>query len=480
MSRAGPRPPRCSPLALGCGRGRARRARARSASRSATPSPAAASRRARTRPACGGSTPAGRPSTAAPAAARSGSAPPTGGCRTAGRRVAHFALPGSMPRTTARAAWLDWRFNPQAPSTNPAFLIVDARAARGCSRPPPARAPRRARRSAATLPAGSRGLELTVWCSPANGPGWCNWAGHLLELRGVTLELEESGEPSVADGGALVGGAAGTRASCRWRSSRRTGTPACAACPSASAAWPSARSSPPSRCTRRPAAAVPADAARHRRRRHPARAGRRPAPAARGHRRGRQHAHAWTPATVLVAQPAASRTRRRAPAPPPDGTGAGAGSGPGAGSGGAAPVAGAAPPASFPPNPLAGRGHVANGRHASERARLRAWLEPGRARSGAALRRRSVTVPYGQRVRIRGRLTDERGRGDRPGHARRRSAASRAGPGAPSPACGPAPTDASRRSPASARRRSCGSSTTPTATRPAGARARRSGSGWSR
>ena len=35
-----------------------------------------------------------------------------------------FALPGSMPRTTARTAWLDWRFNPQSPSTNPAFLAV--------------------------------------------------------------------------------------------------------------------------------------------------------------------------------------------------------------------------------------------------------------------------------------------------------------------------------------------------------------------
>jgi hypothetical protein len=64
-----------------------------------------------------------------------------------------------------------------------------------------------------------------------------------------------------------------------------------------------------------------------------------------------------------------------------------------------------------PPNPLAGRGHVRNGRSAAERARLTAWLEPGRSRAGAPLRRRAATVPYGMRVRIRGRLTDRRGRG---------------------------------------------------------------------
>jgi len=43
-------------------------------------------------------------------------------------------------------------------------------------------------------------------------------------------------------------------------------------------------------------------------------------------------------------------------------------------------------------------------------ARVAAWLEPYRGRSGRPLRRRTATVPYGVRVRIRGRLTDERGR----------------------------------------------------------------------
>ena len=38
------------------------------------------------------------------------------------------------------------------------------------------------------------------------------------------------------------------------------------------------------------------------------------------------------------------------------------------------------------------------------------WLEPRRTRSGAPQRRASTTVPFGVRVRIRGRLTDEHGR----------------------------------------------------------------------
>ena len=65
----------------------------------------------------------------------------------------------------------------------------------------------------------------------------------------------------------------------------------------------------------------------------------------------------------------------------------------------------------FPPNPLAGRGHAPNGAAPSERAGLSAWLEPGREGAGAPLRRRTAAVPYGVRVRIRGRLAGPRGRG---------------------------------------------------------------------
>ena len=42
----------------------------------------------------------------------------------------YFVLPDSMPRTSARAAWVDWRFSPQSASTNPAFLSLTASGAR--------------------------------------------------------------------------------------------------------------------------------------------------------------------------------------------------------------------------------------------------------------------------------------------------------------------------------------------------------------
>ena len=82
------------------------------------------------------------------------------------------------------------------------------------------------------------------------------------------------------------------------------------------------------------------------------------------------------------------------------------------------PRAPPAPAPAAPPRPAGrsrrtrspGAATSPNGRNASEHAWLDAWLEPRRTRSGAPLRRASTTVPYGVRVRIRGRLTDERGR----------------------------------------------------------------------
>ena len=402
----------------------------------------------------------------------------TGGCRTAGRRSPHFALPGSMPRTTARAAWLDWRFNPQAASTNPAFLIASAGGARlfeavagegdhaGRGGPPgAARRLARARADGLVL-AGQRPGLVQLGLVPARAPR------RHARARGVRRAV---GHGRRRPGG----GRPHARASSRWRSSRRTATPACAAWPSASAAWPSARSSPPSRCTRRPAAAVPADAARRRRRRHPARAGRRPAAAARGHRRRRQRAHAWTPG------PCSWATSREVDTPPGPGTAGRRRRGRrGSGARRAAPAAPRRSPAR--PRRRASRRTrsraAATCRTAAARASepgCEAWLEPGRARSGAPLRRRSVDGPV-RRARPDPRAADRRARArHRPGRARGRPP--RAGPALARRhrRADPRPTDASRRSPGSARRRSCGSSTTPTATRPAGARARRSGSGWS-
>ena len=111
----------------------------------------------------------------------------------------HFALPGSMPRTAARFAWIDWHFSAQSWSTNPAYLTITSSGARLLSA-----ASGDSGRMSGMLPTGSRGLELRVWCSPVNGPGWCNWAGPLLGVHGFTLELEEADEPAVAASGPLT------------------------------------------------------------------------------------------------------------------------------------------------------------------------------------------------------------------------------------------------------------------------------------
>ena len=118
---------------------------------------------------------------------------------------AHVTLPASMPRTAARAAWIDWHSNPSSPSTNPAYVIFavdgvrlyDASAGQGT-------APGAAMRL--ELPAGSRSLSFRIYCATAYGPGWCTWPGSQLDIRGLTLELEESGDPSAAADGALLAG----------------------------------------------------------------------------------------------------------------------------------------------------------------------------------------------------------------------------------------------------------------------------------
>jgi hypothetical protein len=313
--------------------------------------------------------------------------------------VIRFVLPGALPQTTIRTAWLDWQFARQAPSTNPAFLIATASGARlfvaenGDGTPA----------GAATrlpLPAGSRGLELTIWCSPVNGPGYCNWPWRLLDIRGLTAELEESGAPTATPGGALVApgphagleplelvasdGDSGVRRVEAFLGGVAVGVlePAGGCRDDRLPQCPQALRGTLDVDTRR----VP-DGARRLRLVVTDAAG---------------NVATVDPAVVAVAN-------RRDPAPPPGGGGDPPGSGSVSANGNGAGEGGSAP--GFPPNPLAGRGHVANGRGADSQARLAVWLEPGRSRSGALLRRRSVSVPFGVRVRIRGRLTDRRGRG---------------------------------------------------------------------
>jgi hypothetical protein len=151
-----------------------------------------------------------------------------------------FALPGSMPATTLRAAWLDWSFPHQATSVNPAYLVLTSAGARQFH----AAAGTSGAGERRTLPDGARGAEFVVWCSPVNGPGWCNWPAHLLELRGLTFELEEDGEPGGGMSGPLL--AAGERSGVEpVELSASTATPGSGASPCSWVACRWARSSPP-------------------------------------------------------------------------------------------------------------------------------------------------------------------------------------------------------------------------------------------
>jgi hypothetical protein len=315
----------------------------------------------------------------------------------------YFVLPDSMPRTSARAAWVDWRFSPQSASTNPAFLSMSASGARLLTAVPGESAVTRRE-----LPAGSRGLELSVWCSPVNGPGWCNWPGPLLGVHGFTVELEEAGEPAAAATGPLLeprphsgieplaiaasDGDTGVRRVAITLGGVAVGTlePADGCRIDRMPPCPQSLRGTIDIDTR----LVP-DGARRLRLAVTDAAG---------------NARTVEAGTVQVA----NQPRVQTPPGPEPGDDSGAVATP-------APVATPVPagpssppvaaPRPFPPNPLAGRGHVPNGRGATTAARLTAWLEPGRDRSGAPLRRRTATVPYGVRVRIRGRLTGRHGRG---------------------------------------------------------------------
>ena len=297
-----------------------------------------------------------------------------------------LTVPPDMPGTSMRTAWLDWRFSPQAPSEDPAYLDVFAGGAIVLG----AR-PGDAALSRLELPAGSRELRAEVWCSPVNGPGWCRWPGPLLDVRGVTLELEEDGVPDGAASGALLerGTYAGVEPVELDASDDDSGV-ASIAVSVAGVAFGTLR--PPGGC--RDDRLPPCPQSLQGTLDVDTRA------VADGSRRLR-----------LVVTDAAGNVRtidagtvevrnQRAPVIPPPPVAPSPAAPP-------PPSPAVAPPAApqFPANPLAGRGHVANGTNASERARIAAWLEPSARR-----RTRTTTVPWGVRVRIRGTLTDQRGR----------------------------------------------------------------------
>jgi hypothetical protein len=117
--------------------------------------------------------------------------------------IAHVALPASMPRTSARTAWIDWHSNPPSVGSNLAFLILgvggvrlyDTTAGQGTAPGAPMRL---------GLPAGSRSLSFRIYCSSSYGSGWCTWPASQLDIRALTLELEEAGDPSATATGSLV------------------------------------------------------------------------------------------------------------------------------------------------------------------------------------------------------------------------------------------------------------------------------------
>ena len=370
-----------------------------------------------------------------------------------------FALPGSMPRTSARAAWLDWRFNPQAPSTNPAFLFVSASGRWLLTRPgeggraPRTRARLRSARAAWSSRSGARRQRSRL----------VQLAWPAARRPRLDARARGGGEPS-APRAARSWAAARSRASSRSSSRRPTATPASGAWPSRSAASPVGTLEPAEPC--RDDRLPPCPQALRGTLDVDTRARR---PTARGRCGSSSPTPPATPAPSTPGPSASPTSPGRTPRAGRTRAGSGAGRRPRAVPAGAPAAAGTGVAGRFPPNPLAGRGHVPNGRHASERARSSAWLEPRRAAPRAA-RRRSATVPYGV-PRPDPRAADRRARAaDRPRDARRHPPRARPATGARSPASGPARTGASRRSPGSGPRRSCGSSTTPTATRAAGAR----------
>jgi hypothetical protein len=237
-------------------------------------------------------------------------------------------------------------------------------------------------------------MEAQVWCSPVNGPGWCRWPGPLLDIRGVTLELEEHGVPVVTASGALTGSGvhSGVEPLALSASDADSGV-ASVAVSLAGAAVGTLRPAGGCRDDRLPPCPqamegtldidtrAVADGARRLRLVVTDAAG---------------NARTVDAGVVEVRNQRVPDTPPAPPTPPAPGAG---------------DPATLATPATeprsplFPANPLEGHGHVANGTNASDRARLVAWLEPFARR-----RSETATVPPGVRVRIRGRLADHRGR----------------------------------------------------------------------
>ena len=118
-------------------------------------------------------------------------------------------LPARMTNTRMVAAHLAYSAAPQISSTNPAYFSFFAEATQILN----VGSGSHSWGARHMLPSGTRWLQFSTWCSPVNGPGYCNWSGPISEIRGLTFELEESADPSIDASGALLDGSvqAGTR-----------------------------------------------------------------------------------------------------------------------------------------------------------------------------------------------------------------------------------------------------------------------------
>lgn len=300
--------------------------------------------------------------------------------------VAFLSVPASMPATTLRAAWLDWRSVPQTWSTNNSWFMVTAEGVRLIYEPSGG-GTRPGASEWHALPGGARSLGFHTWCSTYGGEGWCNWPSHLLELRGVTVELEDPAAPEASAGGPLTAGGDRAGADPLWvaASDRDSGVRRVAVTLGGILAG---AVEPPDGCRDDRLPPCP--------------------PAIRStldvdtrlvpdgiHRlrlvatdaAGNQRTVDAGTVSVL------NRPQTGWPAPAPGGP-------PGVPDRGTRPATG-----SPPPDPIAARRGVANGTDASERAVVRAWLE---TRPGA--RRLTASVPAYRRVRVGGRVRDEAGR----------------------------------------------------------------------
>lgn len=135
------------------------------------------------------------------------------------RRLGHseaadhvLTVPASMPGTSISSVDVSYTVHQQSASTNPAYFSVFANGSSllshnmtGFTVTNPG--------SRHRTPDGSRNVQFNVWCSPVNGPGFCNWTGDAYAIRGLTLQLEESGLPSTDASGPLLsaGDQAGSR-----------------------------------------------------------------------------------------------------------------------------------------------------------------------------------------------------------------------------------------------------------------------------